>query len=327
MCGIFVAAIIYGMLAYTRWYHLLTHYIPGVILVLFFRCMGALLNPAGHRKEGIRWGLVAHTVAMFVFLTINVCINFALQSISYVDDREFSGGSTTPRGPYGYQAGLLRSNPMNSVPNMMFYLNLWLADGLLVSSVSNPVIRMFHTGHSPSSIVATLFIQATGSSPSHSYCTSPLLVRRIFQELTVALLAEVTGIATCIMSIIQLIHPDGVLHSTIKFPLVSYPATLSLTILLTLMIIIRLTLHGRNIQRVLGSGSNGSGLYKTIVTALIESYALYALTFIVWLALSSANNPTSLVFAPILLESQVCTISRFCDVLSPDTMLSCYGDK
>jgi hypothetical protein len=100
--------------------------------VLFFQCMSALLYPVNHKKGGIQWGHVAHTTTMFAFVTIGTALSLDLQSISYIDDRNFDGGIAP--GPLGYQL-LISSDAINIVPNLMFILNQWLADGLLVSSV------------------------------------------------------------------------------------------------------------------------------------------------------------------------------------------------
>ena len=95
--------------------------------------MGALFNPANRTKGGIRWGLVAHTVAMFSFVTISTALNLDIQSFSYIDNREFPGNGGIPPGPLGYQF-LIYSKAISVVPSIMFILNQWLADGLLVSS-------------------------------------------------------------------------------------------------------------------------------------------------------------------------------------------------
>jgi hypothetical protein len=95
--------------------------------------MRALLYPVTHTKGGIRWGLVAHTSTMFSFATIAVGLGLDLQSVSYIEDRDFPGfyGGSAP-GPLGYQL-LVYSKAINVVPNLMFILNQLLADGLLVS--------------------------------------------------------------------------------------------------------------------------------------------------------------------------------------------------
>ena len=110
-------------------------FLLGVVIVLFFNCMGALVNPVNHRGQGIKWGLVFYTVVMFAFVTVYTAMNLNLQSISYIDNREFPGvGDVLPPGPLGYQ-WFMYSNALTIVPNLMFLLNNWMADGLLVGSL------------------------------------------------------------------------------------------------------------------------------------------------------------------------------------------------
>ena len=109
----------------------------GIVIILFFRCMDTLLNPVSRTKGSIKWSLVAHTVAMFSVATVDTAFNFDLQSICYIDNRNFSGvsGVLLP-GPFSYQQ-FIYSDAINVIPNIMFLLNTCLADGLLVGSVSN----------------------------------------------------------------------------------------------------------------------------------------------------------------------------------------------
>ena len=53
--------------------------------------------------------------------------------ITYIFYREFPGvrGGEFP-GPWGYWANVLYFKPINAIPNTMFLLNNWLADGILV---------------------------------------------------------------------------------------------------------------------------------------------------------------------------------------------------
>ena len=64
--------------------------------------MCALLNPVSPVRRGIRWVLVAHTVAMFSFLTISFGLDRNWLSIIYINDREFLGNDEYPPGPLGY---------------------------------------------------------------------------------------------------------------------------------------------------------------------------------------------------------------------------------
>lgn len=108
--------------------------VSGVVVVLFFRCMDALLNPVGRTKGNIQWGLVAHTVVMFSSATIYTAINLDLQSISSIDNREFTGDGGLFPGPLGYQF-FINSKPITIVPDILIFLNGWLADGLLACDV------------------------------------------------------------------------------------------------------------------------------------------------------------------------------------------------
>lgn len=117
----------------------------------------------------------------------------------------------------------------------------------------------------------------------------------------------VTGILTTI----QNIDPSNPLNSTIQFYLICYPMSLGLTILLTLMIIARLALHGRNMRKTIGTGPNASGLYSDIVTMFIESYSLYTISFVLWIALQYVGNPVRFFFSPVFAETQVRALLRF----------------
>ena len=111
-------------------------FILGGLTMLFFRCMAALLNPVHRKEEGIRWWLVFYIAAMFSFVTVYTAMNLHIQSNSFIDHR--GGVSTIPDSlPLGYQHSI-REMALGIVPNVMFNLNNWLADGLLVSS-------LFHT--------------------------------------------------------------------------------------------------------------------------------------------------------------------------------------
>jgi hypothetical protein len=100
--------------------------------------MSALLD---RTRRSIKWGLMAHTMTMFTCVTIYTAGGLYLQSLSYIDDRGFPGVDTIPAGPIGYQF-LIITDPLNSICYVVFYLNQWLADGLLVSSVSKPVVQV-----------------------------------------------------------------------------------------------------------------------------------------------------------------------------------------
>ena len=90
-----------------------------------------------------------------------------------------------------------------------------------------------------------------------------------------------------------------------------FSISIALNVLLTLMIGIRLILHSRKLRKSLGTPTRASGLYKAIVTMLVESSALYAVSSLLYVGLWGANSTVSDIFLQIFIEAQVC--DAFCD--------------
>ena len=88
-----------------------------------------------------------------------------------------------------------------------------------------------------------------------------------------------------------------------------FSLTVSLNVLLTLIIVGRLILHGRNIRRALGTPTRTSGLYGAVITILVESSAIYAVTSLLFIGPWIAKNRASDIFLPILAEVQVRSVS------------------
>ena len=91
-----------------------------------------------------------------------------------------------------------------------------------------------------------------------------------------------------------------------------YSIVLSLNALLTLMLITRLVLHSKNIQRAMGDQDGVCRSYKGVVTMLVESGVLYAASFVMaagpYWAGRSRGIPAQFVTLPILPEVQVRTV-------------------
>ena len=90
-------------------------------------------------------------------MTVFTGINLDVLSISYIDNRASPGTSELLPGPLGYQSSTY-SMKIGVVSTAMFLFNNWLADGLLVSFVSNSVVPVSNTDHPSSSIDVTLFM-------------------------------------------------------------------------------------------------------------------------------------------------------------------------
>ena len=91
----------------------------------------------------------------------------------------------------------------------------------------------------------------------------------------------------------------------LKFGLPYLAISISLNILLTLMIVIRLLLHNRGIRAAMGSPTRIDRLYKAIVTMLIESSALYALSSLLVIGPWFAGDRDVITFWPVLTQTQV----------------------
>ena len=88
-----------------------------------------------------------------------------------------------------------------------------------------------------------------------------------------------------------------------------FSISLSLNILLTLMIVARLIVHIRNVRKAIGASEGARGLYSTtatVVTMLIESYALYAVIFLLYIVCWAIDNWAFSIFSNALGASQVC---------------------
>ena len=84
-----------------------------------------------------------------------------------------------------------------------------------------------------------------------------------------------------------------------------FSISLLLNVFLTFMIVIRLVRHSREVRGALGPLVKPSRLYQTIVTIFVESSALYAVTFILFIGPWAAGSGAQLIFFPILAQVQV----------------------
>ena len=98
--------------------------------------MTALLGPTNRMREGNRWGLVAHTVALFSVATISFSINLSSFLVVYMDSRKLPRTDDWPLKPPGY---LMIPNfiVVATISHSVIQMNQWLIDGLMVSPMLN----------------------------------------------------------------------------------------------------------------------------------------------------------------------------------------------
>ena len=92
---------------------------------------------------------------------------------------------------------------------------------------------------------------------------------------------------------------------SINFGIPYFSVSLSLNILLTLMIVLRLVLRGRDVRDAMGPLVGHNKFYKAIITILVESCALYAVSSLLNIGPWCTNNPVQFAFFPILVQTQV----------------------
>ena len=93
--------------------------------------------------------------------------------------------------------------------------------------------------------------------------------------------------------------------SRFQFYTVYISLSLSLNVLLTFMIVIRLAMHGRGVRIATGHPTGISGVYKSIAAMLIESSALFAVSSVLVIGSWAVGNQVANVFVRILAETQV----------------------
>ena len=94
------------------------------------------------------------------------------------------------------------------------------------------------------------------------------------------------------------------LHITTSY----YSICLSLNILLTFMIVLRLIVHIRNIRNATGASDGYSGLHTaaaTVIVILIESYALYAGVLLAYAIPLAMNSWVATLFSKVIGAVQV----------------------
>jgi len=212
---------------------------------------------------------VAYTAAMFSVLTIGASMGLNIFSKAYIDTREYPGTDSLPPGPTGYRSEIY-STAIDCIPNVMFYLNTFLADGFLLYRC----YVIYSMNYWSIALPSLMYLASLAMS----------VVLICYQTSKSKVLAWST-LAT-------------------RFEVAYLSTSLSLNVLLTLMIATRLILHRRNIQNAIGPTTDG-GLYNTVVTILVESCVIYAVDSLLLIGTFGAQSPVQDIFAPSFGNIQV----------------------
>ncbi|KAF9489036.1 hypothetical protein BDN71DRAFT_1512520 [Pleurotus eryngii] len=93
---------------------------------------------------------------------------------------------------------------------------------------------------------------------------------------------------------------------TVDFGLPHFSISASLNVLLTLLILLRLWFHNRSMKQTASMSASRSAIpYASIISMLVESSALYAVTSLLFIGSYGAGSNISALFLPILGQTQV----------------------
>ena len=131
---------------------------------------------------------------------------------------------------------------------------------------------------------------------------------RVIRELIETVFVNVTGTAT---SILWTYHNANNDDSWRVYNTAYSAICVSLNVIITLMIIIRLALHSRNIRKAIGASSGPGGLYTAVITMLVESSALNAVGYLLFIISITADSCIPWIFSSALGDLQVRAVFPF----------------
>ena len=122
---------------------------------------------------------------------------------------------------------------------------------------------------------------------------------------TAMLLANSTDAALGIIAGALYSPIDPGISDPARFLILYCKLSLCLNVFLTLAIVTRLVLHNRNIRNAMGATVEANRLYKSIITMLVESCALYAGSLLAYIVTSYFSFTGWEIFPLITAETQV----------------------
>lgn len=244
--------------------------IYGLVVVQFFRCMDVFFGSA-KKRSGSDWAILAYVGALFTFGTVYTATNLNLQSVSYVNNRNFPGNDDFPPGPLGYQWSIHASG-LSIVPNLMFMLSSWLADGLLI-------YRCFFIYSMNYAIIVLPCLVLLGSFSAGLWFT--------FQT-------TLTNGAWNFFS-----YPGT------RIGLPYFTVSAGLNVILSVMILVRLVLYSKSDQNATTTPARTRGLWSTLLATCIESGSLYAISSLLFIIPWGAKSYVANIFLPVLAQTQV----------------------
>ncbi|KAJ6536618.1 hypothetical protein DFH09DRAFT_931288 [Mycena vulgaris] len=203
---------------------------------------------------------------LFVLGTIYLATTTLATQLSYVQNHNFPGG------PAAYNNFVLFSEPVGILSNVSYILANWMADGLLLWRL----VILYQGSPYTTYIVAFPFLLYLGT------------------------------IAMGLLLAVQVSLPTKSLWSNgeINFALPYFVLSMSMTVIATSLMIGRLLLARKRLQRLLGS-NDASVPYTGVAAMVVESCALYSSFSLIFIVLYAVNTPIQYVFLSSLANVQI----------------------
>ncbi|KAF9480756.1 hypothetical protein BDN70DRAFT_804686 [Pholiota conissans] len=238
----------------------------GVTFTLYLICFYFLKSQTESKHDRRRAIiLLSYISVMFAMGTIYVGTTTQATMVSYVYHSNFPGG------PSFYNNVVLFSAPIGILNTISYVIANWMADGLLLWR---------------------LYVMFQGSPLRFGAIAFPGLV-------------YLGSLAMGFMFIIQNSLPNGSLWADgeIQFALPYFVLSVSMSIIATSIMILRMLLFKRKLQSILGKSHTSP--YTSVSAILVESCALYATFSIIFIVLFAINHPIQYVFLSALANVQI----------------------
>ncbi|KAH7911149.1 hypothetical protein BJ138DRAFT_1007227 [Hygrophoropsis aurantiaca] len=234
------------------------------MITLAFACVYSLALSLSKEDRWRTYFYITYTIAMTILGTLYTAFNARTIQLAYVNHKDFSAGPTV------YDA-MIYHELITILGTTTYVIANWMADALILWRFT----MLYRELRYWMIVVAFPFIIFIG--------------------------VIVTGFLVMIKST----RPGQSLYSksAVAWAIPYYSLSLSLNVITTGLMAIRLYQHKRRLEKILGPGH--ASLYTTVTAMLIESCALFALWSIITLVLYIIGNPDQFVFVCALSQVQI----------------------
>ncbi|GJE88770.1 hypothetical protein PsYK624_048560 [Phanerochaete sordida] len=239
----------------------------GTQFALFVGCASLLWQRTTAPNRVRNRLFMAYVCVMFGLGTVAMVSNAAFVQFAFITNRDYPGGPAAVENDFF-------AAPIDEGGNVAFVIQCWLADALLIWRYT----VIYRGSRVPAWIVALW----------------PSLI--LLGSIVTGVLWSIQISATSLH-----VHASQVVNWTIPF----LSLTISLNILVTLAIVIRIQIYRLRLTRILGKHHASS--YTGVVAMIVESAAIYSAFAIIVLVTFTINSSVLNIFLQAMSQVQTCT--------------------